>query len=613
MNNPLTTQNSEQLIEFSLGHLVGQLETHGNKLSEGHVLLLRKLIEAMTDFALGRSTGKKVFSLFTGGGKTSSIVSWIKGLHELGHDDISVLIGASKVEALCSLKRDLMAQGIPEGLIGLKHSQLGASLPSTGDESRRFQLVTHARIESSKDLELMQYHKGKPRSLLIYDESLLDSNPTVIPEHKLRGEFARQKELFKGREEEEIMLPFFDELHKCIQTIRAAIDTCRFEDKLIADIDLEIPSASREILEHPLVTQSEDFKVVQDLLGCRGKRLRLVIAGSEASLYTTRKKIPETFHNVLVLDASYPLRALIQLDQGLEDITPAVSLEPKRFDKVKVHQLFHPSGRLSVQKGLQGNGGKGSKLLPHINQLMSNLPKDKSILTVTFKKRPNCREPKEIISTSMMKAGINPFEITPNGKQRFNWLTWGEETSLNDFAHCEVVILVGLMHLPRTHLASMVQSQLGSTCTTVDDNLLSTVNSGELAHLAYQAMSRGSCRLTEDGQAKSMEVFLIHHKDDLRPLLQKRMPGLQWDIWGNCDAPAAQTKGKVDRLTMSVLEFLEKQPEDIIEIKTKVIKELLGHGTGGQSDRKAFDRAIFKVTQEAPWIRSGQSLVRVST
>lgn len=88
---------------------------------------------------------------------------------------------------------------------------------------------------------------------------------------------------------------------------------------------------------------------------------------------------------------------------------------------------------------------------------------------------------------------------------------------------------------------------------------------------------------------------------------------MNWLVKGSYSKVERKRKAKVDRLTMSVLQFLTEQPEDIIEIKTKVIKELLGHGTGGQSDRKAFDRAILKLTQEVPWIRSGQSLVRVST
>jgi len=108
-----------------------------------------------------------------GAGKTLGMKVWLAAAWELG-TGISVAVSACQIEALCQIKDDLIKFGVPEAGIGLRHSYGGAvRWPDTGEADRPFMLVSHARIRGRRDQELFREHRGKPRSLLIWDESLL--------------------------------------------------------------------------------------------------------------------------------------------------------------------------------------------------------------------------------------------------------------------------------------------------------------------------------------------------------------------------------------------------------------------------------------------------------
>ena len=64
------------------------------------------------------------FGLPTGMGKSRAIISFCRALAALKLNHVSVAVSAAKVEALCQMKRDMIAAGIPSDRIGLIHSKL---------------------------------------------------------------------------------------------------------------------------------------------------------------------------------------------------------------------------------------------------------------------------------------------------------------------------------------------------------------------------------------------------------------------------------------------------------------------------------------------------------
>jgi hypothetical protein len=191
------------LAEHAFSIVARDLKGFGNRLNDNHRQALRRMLETYSSMAYGETTGRIAFDLPTGCGKTQSVIAWCQAVHETqsGH---SAVIATSKVEELCEMKRKLIAKGLPDESIGLIHSknydpdlaqewlrirdpsmlkQPGrsgvteyASLPKTTEnETRPFLLVTHSRMQSRRtNLDLLNTYQSNPRSLVFWDESLLE-------------------------------------------------------------------------------------------------------------------------------------------------------------------------------------------------------------------------------------------------------------------------------------------------------------------------------------------------------------------------------------------------------------------------------------------------------
>ena len=145
-----TGEDDGRLERDIFGFLILKLYLYGNRPSLAQYDALWKLCKAYSDMAIGRIRGRFAFPLTCGAGKTLSVIAFCQALRLLqlrgtrpDMDRVSVLVSASKVEALCQLKRDLLKAGVPEDWIGLYHSyqyhpdKIGedgyASEPDTGD------------------------------------------------------------------------------------------------------------------------------------------------------------------------------------------------------------------------------------------------------------------------------------------------------------------------------------------------------------------------------------------------------------------------------------------------------------------------------------------------
>lgn len=610
MNPFISDLQASQVVTTALLYLIADLESHGNHVTSDHQAVLRAILEELTAYATGKSTGIKVFSLITGGGKTSAIAAWIRALHDHGCHQVTVAVAAGRIEAQCDLKRKLLAHGVPEALIGLKHSDEGATLPSTANDDRLYQLVTHARVKGDVDHDLFINHKGTKRVLMIYDESLIITDPQLISEPRLRGEIANLKAIYRDTEKSALLAPLFDYLSHCMEQISIGQEEFKNGHRTSLEFIFRLPDELRERNLQGLFDYRGKPQLIKRFLDLHGERLLIVKTKQDTAIAFLNERIPSDLENVMVLDASFPIRELALMDTRLSDCTPPLASRVKNFDNVIVHQMKLASGRESTQADFQQHDRSQRVRLNEILKVIESTPRDKSILLVTFKGDVGKRGTKRVIEDGLHSVEIDPLEKTVTGHPRFNWLTWGNETSLNDFAFCEVVVLVGLMHYPDTHLAASIIGQLGSTCSTVESKLIDSISDSELAHLVYQAISRGSCRVSENGQARPMDVFLFHHKTNLEMTLRMRMPGLKWRTWQPSETTAQRCLGKGSRLIWNIKAHLSKLPTDTHKVKTLDLREALGVDPSDQSQVKTFTRAIGELLKEGLWVRHGHALLR---
>ena len=112
----------QKLVSQAFEKLHSNLKQYGNKLSSKHAQALHEILMGFTQMAQGELKRRLAYPLFTGGGKTKSIVAWLWAVNELNYNHVSVAVCAHKVEALCDLNRDLVNAGISPDKIGLLHS-----------------------------------------------------------------------------------------------------------------------------------------------------------------------------------------------------------------------------------------------------------------------------------------------------------------------------------------------------------------------------------------------------------------------------------------------------------------------------------------------------------
>jgi hypothetical protein len=113
------TVEARRLTELAFRILEEKLKAYGNSPGGSQLRALFQLLGSYAQMAHGQLKGRYAFPFPCGTGKTQSIVAFAQALSELegcaeSYDHISLAVSASKVEALCDLKRDLIRSGVSE-------------------------------------------------------------------------------------------------------------------------------------------------------------------------------------------------------------------------------------------------------------------------------------------------------------------------------------------------------------------------------------------------------------------------------------------------------------------------------------------------------------------
>ena len=189
MNPPLLdAQHSlDTLTEQALADVLLVLRSYGNDVSPLQAAGLKQLMAGMSRQGLGIEPGRCAYGLPPGTGKTQSVIAWIAATWKLGLK-LSVSVSAAHIEALCDIKRSLIKGGVPERAIGLRHAYgAAASEPDTGELDRRIMLVSHSRMRGGGNTYLFSHHEGKPRDLLIWDETLMTADAESLSWHDVKS------------------------------------------------------------------------------------------------------------------------------------------------------------------------------------------------------------------------------------------------------------------------------------------------------------------------------------------------------------------------------------------------------------------------------------------
>jgi hypothetical protein len=610
--------NGPKLTRTAFDILVADLEGHGNILAPMHRAALLELVETFAGYCAGQQEGRKAFPMPTGMGKTSAVVAFLAALHRLGYR-VPVAVAASKVEALCSLKREMLAHGIPADLVGLKHTVTGASEPSTGNESRLFQLVTHARVRGGDDVELVGHHGGQPRPLVIYDETFMRSDAFAF---RARAFFAAAA-VFTGIAEGNpgpLVKQLDAYLAECQQRVRAALDQLRASgdpDRNGLPVELgKLTPGELDAFRNLASRHARDLRGFEvelcGLLELSQGTLRVLGTEQGEGIITAREVVPLALRNVVILDASVPVRGLAQLDPTVSVVDSFDAATLKSFERLEVHQLVSPGGRHSIGGHLRTDRRELSAVALEVAGIIkAGWETERAFLVFTFAKRGNLDMEAEL-RRDLERAGVHVDAKTSDDKPRLQFLTWGSETSLNGLEHCTSVIMAGVLHRNHLDLSAAVRGQTGNPAEPTPGPLVREIVESEIAHCIYQGASRGSCRRIDDGKAGAMRLWFIHRSPTIRSLLDRVMPGAAWSYPDPQHLAKATADSRAARLLEDLLGHLRGLPEGVEKTSSSEAKKALSVAKDGATS-KAWTRAVhFLDLDSHGWTLQGRSFIRGS-
>lgn len=646
-------QGTQVLIQRSLEILVSKLQEYGSELSEDHVKALHKIISTYTLIAEGHLKGRYCFDLGCGLGKTLSITSWIVAVSELNLN-ISASISASKIESLIDIKRQLISAGVSEDQIGLVHSYkydesraeqwlktrdpsclqengktTYASLPATKDhQSKQFLLYSHNKIKNGTGSANILLFNGKERNLIVWDESLLSSDSRSIPKRLIKQSLGWLAPLVDDYRQDTALQSCFSYLNECWDICSKESEAQEIEGKEPEAISFpERTSLEIEVYRDALKNHQDGDRLnyLLDLLDISQAKLRVLSSkqSSVGGLITYDISVPPELNNMVVLDASYGIRLLERFDTTIKQPEGSLS-HIKSYESVSIYHLPYWSGRHSIEGSFKEDKRENRKVSNEIIPVIQKIPMDEAIILFTFKPKRGLDIRKKL-EEDMLAAGIDihanvEVKVTKkdeNGnsitvtelKPRIIYVSWGSETSINDYSYARNVIFSGIIHRSPHDLASAIAGQKKNLLTDITSELIEEVSNSELCHCLYQAISRSNCRNTVNGKALPSKIFLIHREDNkLKDLLSKVMPKVQWLPW----KPETLTpiKNRSKEIAAAVIEYLRSVPKFIDQVGTRTIGQHLLK-LQMKVTKKTFGSAIEIVSNELrEWHKRERSFVR---
>ena len=399
----------------------------------------------------------------------------------------SLIVCASRIEQLCTMKTDMIENGIPEKSIGVLYEGPQTTklrdlkYPATTDNDQRpILLATHVRVKSPKDhLDQYTYNHAR-RSLMVWDESLLVSDTELFDAKKLVrqiGGWLNELTITEGDH---------SNLHNWLTDWNAILTTAF--NGWLPGLNM-LPAPCFVLSSEEQATYRDWFEVDKEDLLCNFRNIcdhpmRMLKHGREA-LVSYSVVLPEDLKNIMVLDASYAIRKLEQADKTIQnaETLPTWSQYGLSFDQLKkyahvdIYRMSHSGARCKVANDTT----QMRKITKDAVKLITELPSTEGVLVFVYKSKEK-KNPKTQLERELIAQGVSltATVLDAQGKRqpRINILTWGQATSLNCYAFCPNVTLVGILHrnraeLETAHLGQLNDIRYTASAKELDDLCLS--------------------------------------------------------------------------------------------------------------------------------------------
>ncbi|NRA42785.1 MAG: hypothetical protein HRU21_10850 [Pseudomonadales bacterium] len=538
--------------------VIHRLEGYGSEPSPNHSKALRLIAETIENTLLAPTTNRIAAPLFAGGGKSLTVRATVVQVLKLNK---TMLIAVSNCEEADALYKDLAKDGVDMTRVGLFYTQ-----KTTTDEVeliRRSEMVevevliiTQQLVQKAEPTEYT--FKGEPRSLVVWDEQFISTSARFTTLSKIQSQFRTVLQHdFEGKSSE------------AARELRSWIEAAQREfDKLTG--------GKEDTVRLPETTYQASYKGVFKQVGIEHQPITQVIAwaeshspirlirvdGSNTLVADSRVLIPDSLQNVLVLDATADVSALVSADSSLEVLT---DMPIKRYDNVTVKLADVPSGRGKMNE-------LKSKYVAEVKHILrEEIPEDEEVLICTLKDSNKSK------IYARLKNALD-------GDSRVRFLTWGKHRGINTFAHVPNLIIVGTMYRNEAEVTASYAAATRKPMPAISREQQFGWTLDEASSDVVQLLNRIACRNTINDQAGKATVwaFAAAHQDthnmmmDLdRPYrsLPDHLPGLVVEERTPAVLPTtaqmsgmktrSNKAGRVAALKEKMVGELSRLPEDV--------------------------------------------------
>lgn len=628
-----SNETARHLTDTAFAIAIQLLIDNGNQPHENQRKALYAILEAMTQMAQGSLKGRWAFGLQTGLGKTTCAMAWTTALFRLGlAGEVSVVIAAQDVASLCEAYEMLETLGVNKEHVGLLHRKDSARYPATVNAiDRPILLLCHARVRE-RFIEQFMYH-GEMRDLLIYDESLVTTKSCTCAASTL---YAIAGGLKSQCAHDETMRENLGELSTWLNEVEDAVanELVRLKDLGVTQSVMRLPQRSQETLDRfeDALKRSRvhrENETVRSLIQLCPSPVKVSNFANKGVL-GYQITVPTELKNIIILDASHPIRDLVRDDTSVfdaEEHLPSLKslgftlASLKRYDGTTIYQMMTGGGKDSMRKSFNQKCAQQRRVCKEVVEVLRHIPQEESTLIIAFQPvydHTGAVKFVEILEADINESGVavmkhqNSIETPPREHPRVSITTWGLHKGTNQYKHCKNLIMVGIIHRDVLDIFGETTGHHGDLSKECTWQRLRDLQLSEVAHDAFQAIGRTQCRTVINGHAKPVNIWLIHASKNLQDKLSPVMEGAVWRKWQTKydEIPEGKEAGVIVTAAKAVERHLSGLASSgVYQTKSGAVRKSVSecHRLTPQTFTKVLNRVM--EGKDCSWVKRKQDIV----
>lgn len=524
-------------VDRLVNDILKSFKRYDLSVSVHHKQTIRDFVNLLIGMVEGSVTGWYAMPIPVGGGKTQTLLHFIKFLYETGaHFPISVAF--EKIQEIETAIAWLKENGVSSDYYQAVHSDVEGIkeiIPTLS--TFPVLLHTHERLKGGSYMEDYFRFGEEMRKLLIYDESMLNALIHSASTADVSIEITRFTREYEVNEEfridiQEDVFQFFKlfntTLDKLEKTFRAG---SKKEIPLNPDVSMLSEYDHFDLIKYGRIIEANlgDTDLFRDILSTsitpeEFRKLSLVKDGKAPAILVSKELLDERIENLITTDASREFRRLFRYTQRTDGKKVQVYNTPnfRWDDELGVWCIPLNSGRDSIRKAFNDDPKNNEYLQEIVNvvEKHNGFYEQDSKYGHTDKAKYLFFYPKvlttipALVELKLIKSGLmEPSE----SDGRLFFANFGRETATNEFKDCEVIVFIGLNHKPKHTIKALLAGEGYLKDPTA---IMKDVEAGEFLHQLQQGIGRGTIR-----KGHKQFVYFFHNDPDcFKDDLQKAFP-----------------------------------------------------------------------------------------